>query len=211
MSVIEEQLSEIAKDIGDDAELLYRIGNGRPQLQREGAIQAYVFRRLADRLPARVLGSDATVIELSRERQGRFLQRKDLLIEANCIDRSRASVVVEIKWSENRDMSTSLGKQLGDKYLVGEHRTHGIYLVAWTGKVLGWKKKAQTSVPADPDALRKALEKQAATYVAAHSGLAIHPFVFDIVWPARVSVPKRRKKKSSHPTKRQRKKGRHRT
>jgi hypothetical protein len=196
MAVIEEQLHAIAKDIGDDAELLYRIGGGSPQLQREGAIQAYVFRRLADRLPARVLGSDATIIDISRERQGRFLQRKDLLVEARCIDGSKASVVIELKWSENRDISTSLARQLGDKYLVAEHRTHGIYLVAWTGKVLGWKTKAQTPTPTSCNELREALEQQATHYAAKHGGIVIHSFVFDITWPAK-PLPRRRQKKKT--------------
>jgi hypothetical protein len=51
MAVVEEQLHTIRTDIGEDAELFYRVGTKPLQPQHEGAFQAYIHRRLADRLP----------------------------------------------------------------------------------------------------------------------------------------------------------------
>src|SRR4051812_35051707 len=48
------------------------------------------------------------------------------------------TVIIEVKWSDNPDMAIGLAEQLGGKYLIGEQKTHGIYLVGGSG---GWPRR----------------------------------------------------------------------
>lgn len=150
--------------------------------QDEGALQAYFFRRLNDRLPGRVPSARASEIDLSREHQGNYLRRKDILIKAACLGGANAEVAVEIKWSSNRETSTSLRQQLCDKYLVAEGRTHGIYLVAWDGHCAGWRSAGEKTNPKALQQLSQALERQANATIVEIPAVRINPVVFDLEW-----------------------------
>jgi len=211
IEIIEEQVRAISATIGEDFELFYHKGTRKPQ--HEGTLQAYFLRRLSDRLPGRVLDPNATVINLDREHQGKFLRRKDILITATCLDGTKAAVVVEIKWSSNTNIATSLARQLGDQYLRAEERTHGIYLVAWNGTCRGWKTGAKRAAPKSCQELTQVLEKQASGYNRKHDRIRINSFVFDLEWLKKARKrsrgtpnPKPSAKKAAQQKSRQRKK-----
>ncbi|MCH7641598.1 hypothetical protein IID22_05385 [Patescibacteria group bacterium] len=52
------------------------------------------------------------------ERQVNALYEFDIKVEAPTVDGPQATIVVEIKWSDNKEVSTSLEEQLGCKYLL---------------------------------------------------------------------------------------------
>ena len=183
IEVVEEQLVNINATIAEDIELFYSKRGRKPQ--DEGTLQAYFMRRLYDRLPGRVLAPNSTVtlVGLAREHQGNLLRRKDILVTAPCSDGAQAEVVIEIKWSSNPKVATSLTTQLGDLYLHSEGRTHGIYLVVWNGSTRGWKVATNQPPPRSWQDLRQLLDEQVSLYATAHSGLRVNLVVFDLTWP----------------------------
>lgn len=183
IEVIEEQLGTISATICEDVELFYRKQDRSSQV--EGTLQAYFLRRLFDRLPGRVLAPNTTVVYLAREHQGKFLRRTDILVTATCLDGTQAAVVIEIKWSSNAKISTSLAVQLGDQYLLAEGRTHGIYLVAWNGRVDRWKPSGRQVIPKSCQELQCRLDGQAVDYNRTHEGIRVDSIVFDLAWPTK--------------------------
>ncbi|MFI5394608.1 MAG: hypothetical protein ACHQ9S_03660 [Candidatus Binatia bacterium] len=193
LEAVLETLGRINHDIGYDLAMLY----GKPARQRsspknksrgraesrwhleEDALQAYVRRRLSDLLPGRVVDAGAKV-ELLREDQVRHRRRLDLRVLAPCLDGSQACVIIEIKWSDNREVGTSLVRQLGTGYLLGERKTHGVYLVAWCGSC-SW---TQARKRVRRQKLPRALERQANRFCQKHHdrGIRIEPFVLDAAW-----------------------------
>ena len=97
----------------------------------EDALQAYVRRRLEDLLPFRIPGVQ---IKIHREPQVKYQRRFDLEVVAPTIERQLASVVIEIKWSDNPETLSGMEKQLVTKYLLGHQLDRGIYLVGWCGE-----------------------------------------------------------------------------
>jgi hypothetical protein len=97
----------------------------------EDALQAYIRRRLDDLLPYYIPGIK---VEIIREAQVKYQRRFDLLVKAPTLDRALATVVIEIKWSDNEETRSSLVEQLARKYLRDHGNSHGIYLVGWTGE-----------------------------------------------------------------------------
>jgi hypothetical protein len=176
--VVEEQLVTIAQDFGADFELFYDSRTGARR--EEGTLQAYVLRRLLDRLRGRVLEPE-TAVHYARESRGHYGWRKDIVVDASATDGSSLSVVVEIKWSSNKETPTGLMSQLGEKYLRKEGKTHGIYLVAWNGKSPVWA-RLRLRCPRKLKDLQGLLDQQAKEYAAKHT-LAIRAIVFDAVWP----------------------------
>lgn len=178
-------LEEIEADVGHDLPMLYSAppgdGSGRTHLH-EDALQSYLRRRLKDCLGRITREVD---VAYSRESQVGRRQRLDLTVTAPCLGtRQLATVIVEIKWSDNAETRTALVDQLGTRYLLGEGKTHGIFLVGWCGK---WIPGNRSIDNADVRTLRDHLNRQKTEYCqSGQQGerLRIEPFVLSVAWRA---------------------------
>ncbi|MBK8015103.1 MAG: hypothetical protein IPK13_27625 [Deltaproteobacteria bacterium] len=69
---------------------------------------------------------------MNREAELRHGARSDLLIQtkdANAANGETWSVVIEVKWSDHREVNTTMKSKLLDRYLSSTSMNHGIYLV----------------------------------------------------------------------------------
>ena len=100
------------------------------------------------------------------------------------MDGRRLTVIIEVKWSDNAGVSTSLVTQLGEDYLLQNNLTHGIYLVGWSASTKPWKSTVSPAPEprSSPEAWQKALATQAELFCQAHAGLRIIPLVMDLSW-----------------------------
>jgi len=188
--VLQDQLQLISLEAKQHLSVLYhprprKKGGSRRHLQ-EDALQAYFYIRLKDRLPV-VLGTTGWKVEpaVNREPLAARDTRNDIKVQAPSIDGGLLTVIIEIKWSDHRDVSTSLVDQLGKGYLRETNSTHGIYLVGWSGDRCTWKKKALGQAPAPRSSLeawQKSLAEQAELFCQAHPELRIVPLVMDLTW-----------------------------
>jgi len=184
-----EVLTLIERDIPEDLPMLYgkRPEKGAaPVRLNEQALQAYLRRRLMDLLPRRVQGFKR--IEMLREDQVGYGRRLDLRVIASCLQTGElVTVIVEVKWSDNRETATSLTEQLGRKYLIGTGVRHGVYLVGWVGH-WSYPSKGRST---DRDELVAHLNRQRDTFCAADpgKGLLIRPIVLDVRWRESVNAP----------------------
>jgi len=170
-----EELGRIQLDARQHLSMLYRPQPAKGQKREhlhEDALQAYLACRLADRLP-RVLGEKGLKVEPSvdRETLAAGNTRNDLKIQSPSMDGSRLTVIIEIKWSSNAKVRTSLAGQLGKDYLLRNGLTHGIYLVGWNGPTTRWPNR---------EACRAELLEQAQRFRAEHPGRHIDAFVMDL-------------------------------
>ncbi len=181
-----EVLRLVEQDVAADLPMLYgpparKEGGTREHLE-EDALQAYLRRRLTDLLPARVLAPQVKAVEVVREDEVRYRRRLDLRVTAPCHGtQNQATLIIEVKWSCNHEVETSLTEQLGRKYLLGERRTHGIYLVGWCGR---WRRRGHGTLT-DRAVLESYLAAQCDDFcVATHAGqgLSIVPVVLGIEW-----------------------------
>jgi hypothetical protein len=142
----------------------------------EDALQAYIRRRLEDMLPSRIPGIE---IGIYREPQSKYRRRFDLDVLAPTIDRKWARVVVEIKWSDNRETKSSLENQLVRKYLLGHGLHYGIYVVGWCGT---WRDGGKKRT--DIQALKAYLADRVRSVTASADGkyLNVAPVVLDLRW-----------------------------
>ncbi|HEX3529418.1 MAG TPA: hypothetical protein VH988_20360 [Thermoanaerobaculia bacterium] len=188
LEVVVEALGELGKDVADDHAMLYcpSPSGAMEKRRHEAALQAYVRRRLQDRLPGKIL---------DRETQVKLGRRMDIRVIAPVVESRGGRIplcseklvrlVIEVKWSDNGDIkrgvSTGLAGKLGNEYLLAEGLTHGIFLVGWMGKLGTWK----NTVPHKPreksaSALAEALERQAVDFRCEHPAINIRPIVWDI-------------------------------
>lgn len=176
LEVLTEELSKIEKDSSKHLPMLYKPAErGRDSKRRhEEALQVYIHCRLYDRLPGKIL---------DLETQVKYRRRLDIRVIAPTVQNGKATVVIEVKWSDNEEMSVSLYDQLGDKYLIQEGLTHGIYLVGWNGKIC-WKKRAgiHPQPKKCPTELQQRLEEQTQRYSENQKNIKIIPIVFDLRW-----------------------------
>jgi hypothetical protein len=180
LEVVVEELANLERDVDSDFALLYlptAVGATDTHLPEE-ALQAYILRRLADRLPGKVLDRETLV---KRKR------RTDIRILAPVLDRRErpAEVVIEVKWSDNSSarhgVSTGLTGQLGKNYLLKEGLTSGVYLVGWTGRLGTWKRTAgPRPSPASAATLAEALHRQAEEFRRNHPTIDVRPIVWDL-------------------------------
>ncbi|HYU33897.1 MAG TPA: hypothetical protein VEW48_17225, partial [Thermoanaerobaculia bacterium] len=174
-----EDLRHIQREARQHLSMLYypkpAKGKKRTRLH-EDALQAYIACRLTDFLP-RVLGGRGLKVEpaIDREPLAARNTRNDIKIQAPSIDGTRLTVIIEIKWSDHRDVSTSLATQLGEDYLLQNGLTQGIYLVGWTGATRRWP---------DREACQAEMAAQARLFCEAHPELRIVPLVMDLAWDA---------------------------
>lgn len=184
--VLVEEIREIEKDARKHLAMLYspKVSKDKPRRRlHEEALQAYFFCRLYDRLPNRVLDRHAQVF-LNREPLANINQRLDIKVEAPTVDGRGAVVVIEVKWSDNKDVSSALVDQLGKDYLAAKSLSHGIYLVGWC-KPGRWKNDAPGSKPHRPYSIAtwtEALENQARLYGESHPGISIVSVITDLSW-----------------------------
>ena len=187
--VLLEEIDEIEKNVKIHLSMLYRpVGRSGEQRRRlhEDALQAYLHCRLNDRLVTRVLDAGTQVI-MNREALAPKGQRVDIKVEALTVRGSPATVVLELKWSDNPDVSTSLVEQLGEEYLVGQSLTHGIYLVGWNGHG-HWRNDASGPKPRRPYTLVGFLAPlcvQAEEYKKTRPDVVIIPKMIDLQWNVR--------------------------
>jgi hypothetical protein len=185
-----EALGKVASDVGYDLSMLYgkpkRIRTGQASARissrehlDEDALQTYLRLRLSG-----CLSEIANKIEVKvlREDQIAHRQRVDLRVVAPCHRTGKlATVVVEVKWSDNDETRTGLVEQLGRRYLLDEKLTHGIFVVGWTGK---WSSGAGKKMNNDRSRLMEHLVRQRDEFckAAIGAGLRIEPFVVDLRW-----------------------------
>ncbi|MDB5329589.1 MAG: NTPase family-like protein [Phycisphaerales bacterium] len=191
-AVLAEEIDAIAEDAKLHLALLYAPRKGRrpkrerktqPTLQ-EDALQSYFHCRLSDRLVGRVLGRSTRVLFLNREPQTVKDQRLDIKVEAPTLAGSRATVVIELKWSHHPRVSTSLTEQLGKEYLLSGGVSRGIYLVGWSRPgVWNDRRRSGPSDRMSPAAWEDALSRQASAFSVKHP-VAILARVVDLSWPA---------------------------
>ena len=191
LKAIVHVLRQIEEDAPYDLSMLYgrnesetagqgiKGKSGKKRVRRrlgEDALQAYVRRRLKDMLPSRIPGVQ---IKIFREPQVKYQRRFDLEVVAPTIDRQLATVIIEIKWSDNEDTKSSLKDQLVSAYLLGHQLNHGIYLVGWTGTCQGTDKE-----DTDIQQLKAYLAGQVKSVNASEEGksLKVEPVVLDLRW-----------------------------
>ena len=189
LDVLEELIRRIGRDAGKHIEMLYlpeEIADGSKR-RHESALQSYIHCRLSDLLPRRVLDA-GTQVSFNRESQTGYRQRTDIKVEGPRVHGDLATVIIEIKWSDNAEknhnVSRALKTQLGEQYLLREQQTHGIFLVGWNGKLRGWKREAgRRPKPPSVATLEKALTLQAEEFRADHPELSVRAVVLDLEWP----------------------------
>ena len=187
--VLLEAIEKIAVDAREHLSLLYsprkaRISDGNPTVQKplqEDALQAYFYCRLSDRLAGQVL-SDATKVILTREALSTGDRRTDIKVQAPTVDGNIVAVVIELKRSTNRDVSTSLRTQLVDQYLTGEGLTHGIYLIGWCGTARWSRSLKPRPAKCDIPNWRSALKSQARAASAENPNVSVEPIIVDLTW-----------------------------
>ena len=186
LDAVLEALRLVQTDVGYDLPMLYCAPDRasvtkqpRKHLE-EDALQAYLRRRLLELLPCIV---DGVEINIVREDQIARRQRFDLRVTAPCHGTRRLStIVIEVKWSTNDETRTGLVSQLGERYLLGEGLTHGIFLVGWSGE---WRPGDGTGAKTDVLGLEQFLTTQRDDFCRAGqpgADLCIKPFVLDIHW-----------------------------
>jgi hypothetical protein len=103
-----------------------KVKSAAPGRLHEDALQAYLHRRLLDLLPSRVQGFER--IETLREDQIAYNCRLDLRVIASCLQSGKlATVIIEVKWSDNPETATSLTEQLGRKCFLAMGVKHGVF------------------------------------------------------------------------------------
>ncbi len=131
----------------------------------------------------------ATVVFINREPLASKNQRLDIKVQALTLDGRPVTVIIELKWSNHPDVSTSLVEQLGEEYLLGQNMTHGIYLVGWCGKGK-WSRRARGRKPSRPytqEGWLAALRSQVEDYRNTRRALRIVPMIMDLEWQRRVT------------------------
>ena len=122
-------------------------------------------------------------VQIGREEQVAYRRRFDLRVTAPCLGTQKlATVVVEIKWSTNPETSSSLVDQLGEKYLIHEGHTHGVFLVGWSG---WWRPGGRQRKGTDITKLREFLCSQRDAFCSPGQRgeqVRIEPVAIDLGW-----------------------------
>lgn len=158
---VNEALRAIAGDVGEHEFLLLGKGGAVP---RERALQEYLHARLKMAIGDRVV--------LSREPKGRHGDEPDF-VASWTRDGEVVSIPIEVKWSKNCEWRRALWSQLVARYLLGHDRTHGFYVVGFTGQ----RGSARTSARE----LSEALEAERERIVEEHPEIRIEAIVLPIV------------------------------
>lgn len=114
----------INQDVIVDSALLYREDGSRKKPVTEPVLQAYLYRRLEDLLPGRIIDREAWQL---------FDRAADFQVRVKH-DEGLVTVPIELKWSNHPDVRTAASEQLGKKYMMLADRNDGVLVVAWMGK-----------------------------------------------------------------------------
>jgi hypothetical protein len=95
---------------------------------RESKLQVFIKEKLVASLRN---VSPPVEVKLIRE-PNESVGEPDFLVIAK-VSRGFLAVPIEVKWSDN-DPVGGLEEQLGTRYLGNARRTHGVFVVGWTGK-----------------------------------------------------------------------------
>jgi hypothetical protein len=166
-------IDEIAKGSKDAVDLFDAKGS-----PHEKQLQAYVKTRLED-LKSRLMPNQIGVGIFREPKEGR--EEPDFV--AFGAGFGSLCIPIEVKWSHNASCVADLKAQLGERYLLRSHRTHGAYLVGFSGL------RRNT----DRVELEHRLRAEAADFSQQHPHLKIDVRVLDVTL---VSVAKQRKKRS---------------
>jgi len=186
-AVVLEELQAISQDAMNHLGMLYRPKIKKAERRKrlhEEALQAYLHCRLNDRLRS-ALDPMPRIIFLDREPLAARNTRNDIKIQTIAQDRQPLALVIEVKWSDNPEVSTSLIEQLAQDYLLKNGITHGIYFVGWSGVPGTWRRVAVGKPPVPRtslDAWRTSLGQQVKLLSEKHQELSIVPFILDLSW-----------------------------
>lgn len=181
-------LEKIQENVGNDLAMLYSppgkvrgtSGNRPREPLHEDALQAYLKLQLQYMLK-QIAGK--VDVALGREEQVSYRRRYDLRVVAPCLgNQKHASVIVEVKWSANPEVKEGLVEQLGQKYLLDEGNSHGVYVVGWSGR---WKPGKRQKAATELMALKSYLSAQAADFCSPNGrgcGTRVVPVVLDLGW-----------------------------
>jgi len=174
LRVLVRTLKEINRDAGNHLEMLYfKPKGGKRKRQPEDALQAYVHCRLTDLLPGKIL---------SRETKVSRRKKLDIHVLAPTLTNRTATVVIEVKWSDNQELRTSLVEQLGKRYLLDNNSTHGLYLVGRCSRLFWSGLKDRSN-----DGIGAKLQEQADAFHGKNDKVFIKPVVLDLRWRSKDS------------------------
>lgn len=171
---VEVLRTAVGSSVGHDVDLLYDLDRRGAKHDKAGPneakLQAYIRRRLEDLLPRY---NDSVTLKplVIREAQEKFRRRCDILVVAP-LAAGLATVAVEIKWSHDRRCERALTDQLVQHYLLQHGRTHGVYLVGWSG----------TPRPATWNGRVSRIAEHAERALEAHPDLCVVPLYLECPW-----------------------------
>ncbi len=154
----------------------------------EEVLQSYVHMRLEDLVSAR---AQRPVI-VREPMEGREVP--DFLVAGLGQEPQALTVPIEIKWSHNKDVVTSVRGQLGERYLLRSGRSHGVYLVGLSGR----------GSNAGIDRLREKLEHEVNELRAAHPEVTVDVCFIDVQLRETQTQRARGRKKPMSPTRKRR-------
>lgn len=184
LNALPEVLERVGKTANTHLSMLYGPESGGPSKRlHEDALQSYLQCRLHDMLRDRVLDSGTTVIA-DREDLAAYNKRLDVKVRAPRLGGGYATVVIEVKWSDNEEVSTALDEQLGHYLRENDGLSCGIYMVGCSGTLGTWHRRAgHRARPATKGWLLEKLVEQAAGFADTNADMQIEPFVMYLAWP----------------------------
>lgn len=159
--------NDIASTVAEHRSLFLHSKSGRKnekgetekQWPHERVLQEYLMVRLRDLMSVPMEGR----LIIKREPEEAFGDEPDLVL---CALKGEArQLVVEVKWSHNDKVIPSLTEQLGQRYLLDQGRTHGIYVVGFTGQGYAERKGSAR--------LKAALKRRRDAFLSEHPELRV--------------------------------------
>ncbi|MEQ9079991.1 MAG: hypothetical protein RLP09_39380 [Sandaracinaceae bacterium] len=147
--------TDIAGTVGEHRSLFVHPESG----PHERVLQEYLLMRLRDLMSVPMEGR----LTIKREPEEAFGDEPDLVLFA--LEGEARELVVEVKWSHNDKVIPSLTEQLGQRYLLDQGRTHGIYVVGFTGQGYAERK--------DSARLKAALKRRRDAFLSEHPELRV--------------------------------------
>jgi hypothetical protein len=131
-----ERLQQSLHGMTPLAPFLWDEAGGKPK--SEGRLSDFIKFHLSNDLNRRGVLINREVELRNWPDKGRG-ESLDLLVQAVRHGEAPMDVIIEVKRCWNTGLETAMETQLRDRYLLGSHHTHGIYLVGWYGDEGGGK------------------------------------------------------------------------
>jgi hypothetical protein len=157
--------------------------------RREKALSDELKMHLQHDLGARIVPRRPGML-INRESEFFTGEANDILVQASLRDGQIASVVVEVKLCDHREVETSMKTQLAARYLREKNLTHGIYFVGWFG-CDAWPKRKTPFQKLTLARARSTLARQAASL--SRDALKISAVVVPCPPPAKLGARKTKK------------------